>query len=516
VIAVDTSNDQENARLREENSRLHKSLAALETQLKESNEANADLRKLLVSLQEKLDILIVQYKKRNRKDFGPKTEKHNPQRALDQSSPRKRPPANKEPNDPENEISRKHIRRQKLTGEPVSHPVAPDDAICPDCKVTTAFVANKLSYQLDKIVHSIRYFEHQQEVRSCQRCKIYIVTATKPDTAQGQFTPALRADIISGRYADGLPHNRQEKRFKREDAIIPRSTQSDCVLDSALTIEPLYDLMTREIRKSDVINTDDSEIKIQDRNLKGRMRKGKMTVYVARTLKLTVFDFSPDQSFERNKTWLKDVTGNVQADAARGFDALFKDGSKTEVGCNAHSRRRYYECLPIEIEASNVILDIYDKLYDVERDIAGKGPAERLAARSRRSKPLIKELHEKVLALKGTLNPTHPLMAAVDYTLNHWIALTRFLENPALDIDNNVAERAIKDFVLMRKNSLFVGSDAGGKAAAIHLSFMASCKANNVNPVEYLTYVFTRINSMKTSELEQLLPNRWAKSRKSG
>jgi len=116
--------------------------------------------------------------------------------------------------------------------------------------------------------------------------------------------------------------------------------------------------------------------------------------------------------------------------------------------------------------------------------------------------------------MKATLNPTHPLLAAINYTLDHWIALTQFLKNPELNIDNNEAEQAIKDFVLMRKNSLFVGSDLGGKAAAIHLSFLASCKRNKIDPVAYLADVFTRINSLKTSELEQLLPNRWAQSRK--
>jgi transposase/regulator of replication initiation timing len=521
------SSESELDRLRKENIQLHKTLTALETQLRESNRrstelskqlteslaGNKDLRYQLKDLQEKLDILIVQFKKRNRKDFGSKTEKHNPQRALDQSSTRKKPTTSSKSIQSDS-ISRKHIRNHKLPGEPVFHPVAPEDAICPHCAIATSFVSNKLSYQLDKIVHTIRYLEHQQEVRSCRKCKVYIVTAKKPDAAHGQFSPALRSDIITGRFGDGLPHNRQEKRFKREDVSVPRSTQSDCSLDSALTLELLYEVMTREVRTSSVINTDDSEIKIQDHKIKGRMRKGKMTVYVARSLKLTVFDFSPDQTFDRNKTWFKDFVGCVQADAARGFDALFKDIWRTEVGCHAHSRRRYYDCLPIEPKRCKVILDIYEKLYAVERDIKGKTPAERLAARRSRSKPLIKKLHKKVLALKGTLNPTHALMSAVDYTLNHWIALTRFLKNPDLDIDNNSAEQAIKDFVLMRKNSLFVGSDAGGRAAAIHLSFMASCKANNINPVEYLTDVFTRINSMKTSELAQLLPNRWAKSRK--
>jgi transposase len=520
---VPKSNDSELDRLRRENAQQQRLLKALETQLKESNRRSAelskqlseslagqkDLRQQLKDLQEKLDILVVQFKKRNRKDFGSKTERHNPQRA-----PRKNSPAPPKAQPSKDDVSRKHIRNHNIPSDPVNHFVSEIDAVCPECKITTTFVGNKLSYQLDKLLHSVRYLEHQQEVRSCQKCKVYIVTAEKPDHAHGQYTAALRADIITGRFGDGLPHNRQQKRFQREQVTVPRSTQSDCSLDTALTLELLYDLMTREVRKSPVINTDDPEIKIQDRKLKGRMRKGKMTVYVARKLKLTVFDFSPDQSFERNKAWFENVTACIQADAARGFDALFKDQSRTEVGCHAHSRRRYFDCLVIEPKLCKVILDIYEELYDVERDIKGKTPAERLAARRACSKPLIKKLRKEIVSLKAKLNPTHPLMSACEYTLNHWIALTRFLKNPNLHIDNNIAEQAMKDFVLMRKNSLFVGSDAGGRASAIHLSFMASCKANNINPVEYLTDVLTRINSMKTSELEQLLPNRWAQSRK--
>jgi transposase len=521
--AVPKSNDSELDRLRRENAQQQKLLKALETQLRESNRRSTelskqlteslagqkDLRLQLKDLQEKLDILVVQFKKRNRKDFGSKTERHNPQRA-----PRKTPPSTTKEPPASSDGSRKHIRNQNLPVQPVNHFVSEEDTTCPECKISTVFVSNKLSYQLDKLMHSLRYLEHQQEVRACQKCKVYIVTAEKPDEAHGQYTASLRADIITGRFGDGLPHNRQQKRFDRENATVPRSTQSDCSLETALTLQPLYDLMSREIRKSGIINTDDSEIKIQDRELKGRMRKGKMTVYVARKLKLTVFDFSPDQSFERNKAWFENVTACIQADAARGFDALFKDRSRIEVGCHAHSRRRYFDCLPIEPKLSNIILDIYEDLYAVERDIKGRTAAERLAVRRARSKPLIKKLRSEVASLKARLNPTHPLMSAVDYTLNNWIALTRFLKNPDLDIDNNSAEQAIKDFVLMRKNSLFVGSDAGGRAAAIHLSFMASCKANKVNPVEYLTDVLTRINSLKTSELEQLLPNRWAQSRK--
>ena len=525
-MAVPQSSESELSRLRKENEHLLKALAGLDSQLKESNQrskdlskqlsealaGNKDLREQMKDLQQKLDILIVQFKKRNRKDFGPKTEKRNPQKALEQPSSTKKPPPKK--NEPEagDGQSRKHIHRQNVPTEPVKHPVSKQDSICPQCQVETKSVGTKLSYQLDKIVSTLRKLEHQQEVRACQSCKHYIVTAEKPDEARGHYSPALRADIIVSRFGDGLPHTRQEKRFGREKATVPKSTQSDCSIDSALTLEPLYELLNREIRKSKVIKTDDSEIKIQDRSLKGRMRKGKMPVYVA--VALTAFDFSPDQSFQRNIAWLKDFSGYIQADAARGFDALYKDGTKIEVGCSAHSRRKYFDCLPLAAVEGNRILNIYERLYDIERDFRDKPAAERLAARRKRSKPLVKKLRKAILSLKDALNPTHPLLAAIEYTLNHWIALTKFLKDPDLDIDNNEAERAIKAFVLMRKNSLFVGSDAGGKAAAIHLSFLASCKQNKIDPVAYLTDVFTRINSMKTSELWQLLPDRWAQARK--
>ncbi len=244
---------------------------------------------------------------------------------------------------------------------------------------------------------------------------------------------------------------------------IPRSTQSDCSIDSALTIQKLWELMQTEIRESKIIKTDDSEIKVQDRSLKGRMRKGKMTVYVAKTL--TAFDFSPDKSFKLNIEWLKNFSGFVQADAANGFDALYEDGSKIEVGCNAHSRRKYFDCLPVAPVECNYILDIYEKLYDIEREFKDSPPAQRLAARRRRSKPLIKKLRKKIDSLKKTLNPTSPLLLAIEYTSNHWLALTRFLKDPDLDIDNNLAEQAIKAFVLMRnyaKSTKYVNSSRWG------------------------------------------------------
>ncbi len=481
---------------------LQKSNDELSAQLKDALDGNVELRKLLVDLQEKLDKLLFQKKKRNRKDYGPTTEHHNPRPAAPAATP-------VVPKPPKKGNHKKHIHFQNLPTEPVPHSVKPEDATCPNCILETVFVGNKLSYQLEKVIHSIKRLEHQQEIRACPSCKQYIVTAEKPCAPiPGALPgPILLAYTVVNKLADGLPNFRQSKIFKREDAIIPRSTMGDWFIAASREIELLYECLKREVLASNIIQTDDCPVKIQNRIKRGNMRKGKMTVFRGDAQHpLDAFVFSPDLSFAQNKVFLKDFSGFVQADAATGFDALFKDGSKTEVGCNAHARRRFYELCEI-------ILTIYGKLYQIERDIKDKPPPVRLAIRRRKSKPLVKKLHKRLLQLKDSLNPTNPLMEAVEYSLKHWLALTRFLKNPDLEIDNNGSERAIKDFVLARKNFLFIGSDAAGKASAIHLSFVVSCKRNNINPIDYFADVFTRIGSMKTSEVYQLLPNRWVQNR---
>ena len=532
---------QELLKLREENEaqrRLNQDLmlqiAGLRKQLDEALAGSADLKQQLKSLQDRLDELLFQIKNLTRQDYGPTTEHHNPRQGScadlnddeadqehdngDAVSKRLKDKATKE-NRPRNH--KKHINEQKLPVQEVPHRVEPAKRICPHCQVEATLLRYEETSLIERVVNSLVVLKNMQEILSCPKCKEYVVTAEKPcPPFPGSYAgPCLISSVIVDKFADALTNYRQTRRFRRQNAIIPRSTQCDWVIASSLTVEPLYELLKREVLSSKVVQTDDSRVKIQDRRLKGKMRKGKMTSYVGdRNHPLNFFDFSPNLSFDKNKEVLKDFRGVVQADAANGFDELFEeDSGRTELGCNAHSRRKYWQCA--QDEAYEVIcgeiLDIYRELYKIEQDVRNKVPEQRLAARQSQSKPLTDKLYEKVVALKGSLNPTNPLMKAVAYTLNHWDALIRFLDDPDFEIDNNACERSIKLWVLIRKNSLFVGSDAGGKAAAIHLSFVSSCNRLAIDPLEYLTDVYTRINSMKTSELHQLLPHHWSESRSS-
>ncbi len=505
----------ENQRLAQQNELLQQQLEHLQKQLEQSLSGNEELKQLLKDLQAKLDVLIAQSKKRNKRDYGNKTEKHNPRPAMAPTTPKPNTSA-----DSENTASTgiKHIleNAKNLPHESVHYSIKPEQTVCPECCVETTFVSNLLTHQLEMVSASLKVLEHHQETRACPRCKQNITTAEKPCAPiPGSYAgPRLLGEIIVGKLDDGLPNYRQEKIFARHNVTIPRSTQSDWMQATANTLSLLYDLQKIELLKSSIIKTDDSSIKIQDRSHKNNIRKGKITTYIGDSNHpINMFDFSPDLSFDKNLAFLKDFRGIVQADAAGGFDALYTDGQRVEAGCSAHSRRKYFEAEFVEKDVREKVLDVYRELYNIEREIKDKPALFRLAVRRRKSKPLIKLLRKIIIQAKSKFNPTHELMKAINYTLNHWRALTRFLKNPEIAIDNNEAERAIKCWVLVRKNSLFAGSDAGAKAIAVHLSFIATAKRNGVNPIDWYADVLQRINGLKTSELQQLLPQNWSKLR---
>jgi transposase len=514
---VSQSND-ELARLREQNAEqaaqireLNRTIGNLTEQLSLTLKGNADLQEQLKDLRNKLDILLQQYKTQTRSKYGKKGEKHNPRPAPAESPDGLKPP---KPPRPAPRNHKKHILDHDLPIEHVHHYIDDAQKICPTCLVETKKVRDQITFQLERVSHALKKLEHRQEVRSCPKCKQYVVTAEKPPAPiPGSYVgPRLLAHTIVSKLAYGLPLYRQAKWYDREKNPIPRSTQCDWMLAAARMLEQIYQLMKLDVKLSEIIKTDDTVIGIQDPGRDGTLRKGKMTPYVGdRNHPCIIFEFSPDQSFAKNRAFFENFRGIIQADAAGGWDALFKDGSRKCAGCHAHSRRKYYEYLANNSDDPDcyTILEFYRELYIIEDSIKDMSPAERLAVRRRRSKPVIKNLRQFLIGLQSKYPPSNKLMKAVAYTLRHWIPLTRFLKNGALDIDNNSCERIIKEFVLSRKNFLFVASDDGGEAAAILCSFIATCNRLGVDPAEYFTDVFSRINAMKPSDLATLVPTTW-------
>lgn len=177
----------------------------------------------------------------------------------------------------------------------------------------------------------------------------------------------------------------------------------------------------------------------------------------------------------------------------------------------AHARRKYYDVYVTDRSA--VALEAIRRigaLYAIEREIRGQPPLARAQARQSRSAPILGPLRTWLRETQRTLSAKSPLAGAIQYTLSRWTALTRYVEDGALEIDNNAAERAIRALVLGRRNYLFAGSDAGGETAARLYSLIGTCRLNGIEPHHYLRHVLERIAEHPITRIEELLPWRVA------
>jgi transposase len=231
-----------------------------------------------------------------------------------------------------------------------------------------------------------------------------------------------------------------------------------------------------------------------------------------------LFDFTEDRRKERPGQILSGYTGFVQADAYGGYDHLFARSDQiVEVGCWAHARRKWDEALDsARLPCTEVLLRIR-ALYKIEAVIRGEQPHRRLEVRQAESVPLLDKLYQRLteIAAERVVLPSSLLAKAMGYAINQRQALYRFTTEGRLEIDNNIAENAIRPLALGRKNFLFVGSLRGGKACAMALTFLQSAKAVGANPYTYLHDIYNRIMGHPVNRLHELLPAAWLSARQS-
>jgi len=160
---------------------------------------------------------------------------------------------------------------------------------------------------------------------------------------------------------------------------------------------------------------------------------------------------------------------------------------------------------------STVMLAYIRLLYDVEREARDQklGGEARRALRQAKSKPILEDIHAYLEHEQPQVLPKSPEGQAIAYTLSNWKALTRYCEDGDLEIDNNGAERSLRGIAVGRRNWTFLGSDNGGRTAAVLTSLVATCKRLAIDPFAYLRDIFTRISDHPRSRLAELLPDRW-------
>ena len=250
----------------------------------------------------------------------------------------------------------------------------------------------------------------------------------------------------------------------------------------------------------------------------GRGKTKKAFVWVYRTTnfvtvhgkgRAVLYDFTLSRSGEHPRRVLGAFGGTLMTDDFSGYHALHSKGV-TAAFCMAHARRKLFEAHALNAsEIAGQAVTLIAKLYEIEREARELQPEARRLLRQQHSRPIVEALHRWLTEQRRKLANADVTAKAIDYSLSNWRALTRYLDDGNVPIDNNAAENAVRPLCVGRKNWLFVGSQQAGERAAVVMSLIESAKLNGHDPWAYLKDVFDRLPTLKQRDLAQLLPHNW-------
>jgi len=387
-------------------------------------------------------------------------------------------------------------------------------------------VAEKLDYQPG-------VFTVERHIRGkwvCGQCETLIQAPVAAHIIdKGLPTAGLLAQVLVAKFLDHLPLYRQEHIFERAGLAISRSTLAQWVGECGAQLQPLVDALAAELLSHGVLHADETPVAmLKPASLRdGKTHRAYLWSYCTtrfNATKAVVFDFADSRGGQHVRSFLglpnaDDITdtrdtkpgwqGRLVTDDFSGYKACYAMGV-TEVGCMAHARRKFHELwVHHQSTIGEQALKLIGMLYDVEREVQEYSPAQRQAERQARAKPVADSLHQWLTLQRQKVPDGSATARAIDYSLNRWIALTRYIDDGELPIDNNWVENQIRPIALGRKNWLFAGSLRAGKRAAAIMSLVHSARLNGHEPFAYLKDVLERLPTLPARRIDELLPHRW-------
>lgn len=401
-----------------------------------------------------------------------------------------------------------HLKRERLV-----HDLADADKYCASCQQDLRRIGEEVSERYEYVPAHLLVIED-----ACQKyaCACTITVAAKPaqPIAKSTASASLLAHVIVSKIADHLPVHRQVRMLRRSGVDLADQTLCGWLRQSADLLAPLYDKLKQFVLASKVVGTDDTPVKVLDRSLP-HTRKGRLWPYVGdRDHPAVIYDYTPTRERAGPERFLRTYRGYLQVDAYAAYDRFFTDRSRglVEVGCWAHARRHVYQALDTERGRMGAVLAYIAQLYAVEkraRQSEIHGEPLRLL-REHGARPVLAHLQAYLDQIAHELLPKSEAGKAVAYIRNNWSALTCYVEDGDLSIDNNHTERSLRGIAVGRGNWTFLGSDRGGRTMAVLRSFVASCELVKIDPYAWFRDVLSRINAQSIQRLDELLPHRWA------
>jgi len=407
-----------------------------------------------------------------------------------------------------------------LPRKKIIHDLHEDQKLCP-CGCALTLIGEEKSEQLDFIPATLQVIETIRLKYACKDCEDTVLRAPVPITAlpRSNATAGLLAHIIVSKFEDHLPLNRQSMMLDRQGIEIGRSTLCNWMISCGNLLQPLVGLLQKDIIAAKYACSDETTVNVLD----NAVIKSYMWVHMSgdRKNRAIVFDYQPSRASKCATTFLEGFNGAHQCDAYSGYNELHNKTGVFCVACWAHARRKFFEITKIVKTPglAHQMVSLIKKLYKVEREALDKllEPVTIKILRMEKSLPILAEIKKLLDSYKDKVPPKSPLGKAIAYSLNNWTDLNVYVTDGSLRIDNNDCERAIRPFAVGRKNWMFSASTRGANASATLYSIIATCKANKINPYNYLRYVLTAIKSITTEvELASLLPYNIDKSLISG
>lgn len=379
---------------------------------------------------------------------------------------------------------------------------------------------------------AVKIGEEISETLEIQEAKVFVRRIIRPKYVEAQKDgvsiapmPAMPipkgipgasviAFILGNKYVYHLPLHRSLQMFKRFNLDIPQSTICDWTRQGLELLIPLYDLQKKLILLSGYIQSDETTIKVLDEIKKGT-HLGYYWAYCSPEMKMVCFEYQKGRGREGPLAFFKGYTGTIQSDAYGGYDIFERQENVILLGCLAHLRRNFENAKGNDYGRAMKALEFIKDLYMIERKAREENmnAEARKALRDKEATPILYNFYKwllKNVPVKGSkVAPKSKIGQAISYALKNSQRIKRCYENGRYEVDNNIVENKIRPITIGRKNYLFAGSHNAAQRAAVIYSLIATCQANQVNPIDWLNDVITRIPAMKVNEMEQLLPKNW-------